>query len=297
MPENEVYNKGFKSVILGIFINMLLAIIKGIAGYFGNSYALIADAIESVSDVFSSIVVYFGLKVASLKPSKSFPYGHGKAEPMAGALVSLSLIGAGIFIIVNSITNIRTPHEIPESYTLLILIVVIVSKELLFRYVVKAGELVSSSAIKADAWHHRSDAISSAAVFLGILIALIGGKGYESADDWAALLASGIIIYNAWRILIPAIKEIMDAAPPDEMILEVKRIAETVDGVLGLDKCLIRKTGFDYYVDIHVVVNGDISVKKGHDIAHKVKDEILNQDKRIGNVFVHIEPYDPEYSR
>jgi len=287
--------KGLKTTLSGIISNLVLAVIKGGAGYWGSSYALIADAIESLSDVFTSMVVYFGIKVATKAPNKRFPYGHGKAEPVAGAVVGLILIGAAVFIIYSSIINAFTPHETPSVYTLYILILVVVVKELLFRYVIRVGTETNSVAVQADAWHHRSDAITSLAAFVGILIAIIGGPGYESADDWAACFASLIIIYNAVRILKPAISEIMDAAPSEELVLEVRKLASSVEGVLGLDKVFIRKMGYEYYVDMHVVVDGKISVRQGHEIAHKVKDEILVKRPQVTNVFVHIEPFDPDF--
>lgn len=295
MSDQHPVERSIKTTFTGVFVNLALALIKGVAGFFGNSYALIADAVESVSDVFTSFVVFLGLKVSTLKPNKNFPYGHGKAEPIAGALVSIVLIIAAVFIAVTGIDNIRTPHASPEPFTLFVLLLVIVVKEVLFRYALKIGEQTESTAIKAEAWHHRSDAITSAAAFIGIFIAVVGGPGYESADDWAALVASAFIVYNSYTLLKPAVKEIMDAAPPEELLYEVREIALAVTGVLGIDKVFIRKMGFDYYVDMHVVVDGDISVKTGHDIAHLVKDEILKQKPRISNVFVHIEPYDPEY--
>lgn len=275
---------------MGIGVSLLLAIIKGIAGFFGNSYALIADAIESFSDVFSSLVLWFGLKLAARPPDEDHPYGHGKAEPIATVIVALALLVAASIITIESIENLVTPHEVPETFTLFVLLGVIGTKELMFRYVIKVGEETKSSAVKADAFHHRSDAITSGAAFIGISIALIGGEGYEGADDWAALLAAVVILYNAVRIVRPALAEIMDAAPSEEILEKVKGIAASVDKVTGLDKCFVRKMGFDYYVDLHVVVNGNLTVREGHKIAHEVKDAILAAYPRINDVLVHIEP-------
>lgn len=297
MEEKKPFEKSLRMTLAGVIVNLFFAFGKGLAGFFGNSFALIADAIESTADIITSLVVFLGIKVASRKPNKKYPYGHGKAEPIAGAFVSVMLIAAGIIIIINSIKNIMVPHQIPEWYTLLVLAVVIVVKEVLYKKGLRVGEEVDSTAVRADAWHHRSDAITSAAAFIGISIAIIGGPGYESADDWAALVASAFIIFNAFLILKPAVSEIMDAAPPENIINDVMRIALNVEGVLGLDKCLIRKMGFEYYVDLHVVVDGEVSVRTGHDIAHRVKDEILSKDKRVSNVFVHIEPFDEGFGK
>jgi len=283
--------KGMPTILIGIVVNIILAIIKGTAGFLGNSYALIADAIESTSDIFTSIGVYIGLKIASKPADKNHPYGHGKAEPMAAGVVSLALFISASVIIVQSIKEMFTPHHSPAQFTLWVLVIVIISKEILFKYVIKVGEATSSLAVKTDAWHHRSDAITSAAVFIGISIALIGGKGYESADDFAALFASGIIFFNAYRLLKPAIGELMDESPSNGIDTLVKETALSVKGVMALDKCYVRKVGFDYYVDLHVIVDGKISVSKGHRISHMVKESIRSSDSRIINVLIHIEPF------
>jgi cation diffusion facilitator family transporter len=264
--------------------------IKAVAGVWGNSYALIADAIESTSDVFTSIVVLTGLKIAQKPADENHPYGHGKAEPLAGILVASALFTAAIVIIIQSIHEIITPHHAPAPFTLLVLILVVLTKEILFRFVIKVGDSVDSIAVKNDAWHHRSDAITSGAAFIGISIALIGGEGYEEADDYAALFASLIIIYNSYRLFKPALYEMMDAAPSPKLISDVIKRANMVDGVVAIDKCFARKMGLEYYVDMHVIVDGNISVHRGHDISHTVKDVLLTEFPHITNVLIHIEP-------
>jgi len=282
--------KGMRTTLIAVVVNILLAATKGIAGVLGHSYALIADAVESTMDIISSLVVWSGLRIASVPPDETHPYGHGKAEPLAGIVVALALMGAAIGIAIQSIREIANPHYAPAPYTLIVLVGVIITKELLFRFVFKTGEDISSTALKTDAWHHRSDAITSAAAFIGILIALVGGKGYESADDWAALFASGIIAFNGYRLMRPAIAEVMDAAPPAEIETQVREIAVRVDGVEDLDKCFIRKMGLNYYVDIHVEVDADLTVRRGHEIAHKVKTVLRQSNLKILDVLVHIEP-------
>ncbi|MAT56871.1 MAG: cation-efflux pump [Ignavibacteriae bacterium] len=284
--------KGIRSTLIGIFTNLILALIKGITGAVGNSYALIADAIESLSDVITSIVVYSGLRIAAKPPDDNHPYGHGKAEPMTAAVVSIALFIAAAVIIIQSINEIITPHKAPATFTLYVLAGVIFIKEGLFRFVFKVGENIESGAVKSDAWHHRSDAITSAAVFVGISIALVGGDGYESADDWSALIASFIIIFNAYRLFQPAVKELMDSSPSPEIENKIRTNALLVDGVIALDKCRIRKMGFDYYVDLDIIVDGEISVRTGHKIAHRVKDQLTKSIPEIANVLVHVEPDD-----
>ncbi len=286
------FREAIKTSYLSIAGNTLLAIIKAITGFFGNSYALIADAIESTTDVFSSILVLLGLRYASKPADENHPYGHGKAEPLVTFMVVGFLVASATLIAVESIENIQTPHEVPEPYTLIVLALIIIIKEIFYRFVSKKSDETESSALKADAWHHRSDAITSLMAFIGISIALVMGKGYENADDWAALLASGFILYNAYLILRPALGEVMDEHRYDEIELKIREIAHHNPGVVETEKCYIRKTGMTYHVDLHIAVDSEISVKAGHDIAHKVKDDILNEIPQIADVLIHVEPDD-----
>ena len=286
----ELSKPGIKSTFIGIIFNLFLVAIKGAAGFLGHSNALIADAIESSSDILTSIIVVVGLKIAAKPADTDHPYGHGKAEPIAGLVVSLSLFGAAAVIIFRSIHEIAIPNSAPESFTLWILVVAIIIKESLFRYVSSIGSSVGSIAVKNDAWHHRSDAITSTAAFIGISISLIGGKGFEKADGIAALIASAIIIFNAFKMLKPAVMEIMDTAPPEDIKEKVIKVARQVDGVLYIDKCFVRKMGLEYFVDIHIIVDGNISVHDGHLISHNVKDTLIKKLPRIADVLAHIEP-------
>jgi cation diffusion facilitator family transporter len=290
--QNHPAYKGIRSTYISIFANLILVIIKGLAGFFGNSYALIADAIESLSDVLTSIVVLIGLKASAKQPDESHPYGHGKAEPIAGIFVAISLFIASIMIAKQSIENIQNPHEVPAPFTLFVLIFVIVVKGQLFKRIKKTGDEIDSTAVRGDAWHHLSDALTSLAAAIGILIAIIGGKGYESADDWAALVGSLVIAYNAANLFKPAFNELMDMAPPKELVLEIKEIAFGVEGVKDVEKCIIRKMGFEYFIDIHLIVNGELSVKQGHDIGHAVKNAIKSRKPTVYDVLTHIEPFD-----
>ncbi|GAB4030545.1 cation diffusion facilitator family transporter [Spirosoma jeollabukense] len=282
--------RGQKTTLVGIAVNIGLVLVKGTAGWLGHSYALVADAMESGTDIVTSIFVWLGLRTAAKAPDQNHPYGHGKAEPLAAMVVALALVGAAILIAVQSIRNIQVPHEIPAPFTLAVLAGVVIVKEVLFRRIAKVGNETESSAVKADAWHHRSDAITSLTAFVGISIALIGGPGYESADDWAALLASVVIVYNAYHIFRPSFGEIMDETPAGDWQKVLRTIALTVPQVKGIDKYRVRKTGFEYFVDLHVLVPGDLTVKQGHDIAHAVKAAILKEKPAIYDVLVHIEP-------
>jgi cation diffusion facilitator family transporter len=289
-PGKIAADQGTKSAVLGIFVNVGLAVIKCTAGLLGNSFALVADGLESVTDVFSGLVVYFGLKIAVKPPDADHPYGYGKAEPIAAVVVSLTLMAAALGIIYEGIREITAPSGTPAPYTLVVLAGVLIIKEFLFRHVGSVGEAISSVAVKSDAWHHRSDALTSAFAFVGISIALLGGPGWEAADGWAALCAALVILYNAWKQMQPAVLELADIAPDVSMEARVRAIAGRVPGILGLDKCFIRKMGFSFYVDLHVVVKGEMTVREGHLLSHKVEDEIREALPQVAEVLVHVEP-------
>jgi len=279
-----------KATYFSIVGNTCLAIIKGIAGVFGNSYALIADAIESTTDIFSSFLVLFGIKYSNRPADANHPYGHGRVEPLITFLVVGFLITSATIIAYESIANIGTPHELPKPWTLIVLGAIIIWKEYSYRLVMKSGIQTNSSSLKADAWHHRSDAITSVAAFAGISIALFLGKGYESADDWAALFASVFILYNSYLIFRPALGEIMDEHLYDDLEAQIRKIAISVDGVIDTEKCFIRKSGMKFHIDLHAVVDGTISVTEGHDIAHLLKDTLRENIVELGHVLIHIEP-------
>lgn len=279
-----------KATYFSIIGNTSLAIIKGFAGFLGNSYALIADAIESTADIFASFLVLFGIKYSNKPADENHPYGHGRAEPLITFLVVGFLITSATIIAYESVINIRTPHELPKPWTLLVLGAIIIWKEYSFRVVLKRSIQTNSSSLRADAWHHRSDAITSVAAFLGISIALILGNGYESADDWAALFASGFIFYNSYLIFRPALGEIMDEHLYDDLIAEIRLISLQVDGIIDTEKCFIRKAGMQYHVDLHAIVDSNNTVKEGHDLAHKLKDTLREQIPELGHVLIHVEP-------
>lgn len=286
------YREAMKASYFSIAGNALLAIAKAVTGIFGNSYALIADAIESTTDVFSSFLVLLGLRYANKPADENHPYGHGKAEPLITFMVVGFLIVSATIIATESIENIQTPHETPEPYTLIVLAIIVIIKELSYRFVSKKGDQTDSSALKADAWHHRSDAITSFMAFIGIAVALVMGKGYENADDWAALFASGFILFNAYLILRPALGEVMDEHRYDDIEIQIREIAHENNGVIETEKCFVRKTGMTYHIDLHIAVDANISVKEGHDIAHKVKDEVLEKLPQVADVLIHVEPDD-----
>jgi cation diffusion facilitator family transporter len=288
MHSNE--DSAIKTTYFSILSSFFLAIVKGMAGFFGNSYALIADAIESTTDIVSSILVLLGLRYAKRPPDENHPYGHGRVEPLITFVVVGFLITSAIVIAYQALKNIRTPHKGPEAWTLIVLAAIIFWKEISYQIVIRKSKQTNSTSLRADAWHHRSDAITSVAAFIGIGVAVFMGEGYEIADDWAALLASGFILYNSYRIFRPALGEIMDEHTYEELVEEVRIISQEVNGVLDTEKCFVRKVGLKFHVDLHAIVDGNISVKEGHDIAHNLKDTLMKRIEGLENVLIHIEP-------
>jgi cation diffusion facilitator family transporter len=285
---------GAQLALAGMGLNAVLCATKIAAGLIGHSYALIADGFESLLDIISSLLIWGGLKVAAKPPDASHPYGHGKAEPVAAILGSVLILGAGATLAVESIHAISKPRAAPSSYTLAVLVVVIIVKEVHSRRVKKLARETSSMAMEADAMHHRTDAITSAAALVGITVALVGGRGFESADSWAALFACAIIAYNGLLIFWPSLSDLMDTAPPKNIQEQVRNASLTVEGVEEIEQCRVRKMGLEYYVDLHVKVNGAMTVTEGHGIAHKVKDAVQHAVPEVADVLVHIEPARPK---
>lgn len=279
-----------RTTALSLASNAMLAAVKWTGGILGNSNALIADAIESTADILGSLLVLLGLRYANRPADKGHPYGHGRIEPLITFVVVGFLVTASVIIARESIAQIRTPHLCPEPFTLLILAPIIIWKEVSFRLVMRQAQRIGSTTLKAEAWHHRSDAITSVAAFIGIGIALLGGPGWEEADDWAALFASGVILYNSYRIFRPAFGEMMDEAVYDELVARIRTKADEVPGVRGTEKCHVRKSGTLYHIELHLLVDGSISVQEGHRIAHAVQDHLRAELAHIGQVLVHVEP-------
>jgi cation diffusion facilitator family transporter len=286
----SISQTGARFALFGLIANVLLATAKIFAGAIGHAYVLIADGIESALDAGGSIVIWGGLTVAARPPDQTHPYGHGKAEPIAAIIVSVGVLAAAIGLAIQSVREIFLPHHAPAPWTLAVLIITVAIKESLYRYTIRFGRKVESTAVKTDAWHHRMDAMTSIAAFIGISLALIGGKRWQSADDWAALVACALIAANGIRIARPAFYEIMDTAPGGKIVRSIRAVASSVPGVMEVEKCHARKMGLDYYVDLHVGVDGNISVHQGHQIAHRVKTAIKQSDSRVADVLVHVEP-------
>jgi cation diffusion facilitator family transporter len=281
--------RALRMSLIGLLANGLLGIVKLVTGLLGHSYALIADAVESLGDIVGSLVVWSGLRIAARPADREHPYGHGKAEALAALIVAIMLVAAAVGITLQAVREISTPHRAPAAYTLWVLLGVVVVKEGLFRVMRRVATASDSGAVLADAWHHRSDAITSAAAAIGISIALIGGEAYATADAWAALFAAAIILFNAYRLTRQPLRELMDAEPTD-IVSRIRALAQGVPGVAGVEKLLARKSGMGYWVDMHVEVDPAMSVRAAHRLAHEVKDAVRAGIPNVEDVLIHIEP-------
>jgi len=276
--------------LVSVAVNAALASIKILAGFFGNSYALIADGIESTADIVTSLVVWGGLRVSVAPADDRHPYGYGMAEALSGIVASLALLAAAAMIAIQSVRESLTPHHLPHWSTLLVRVLVIATKMILARWMGDIGAEAESTSVQADAWHHWADALTSIAAFIGITIGLVGGPGYEPADDWAALIACGVIVLSGVNLLRMAVRELLDAAPAKDFEEKVRELASGVAGVRALDKCRIRKSGTRYFVELHVEVDGQATVQEGHDIGGRVRSALRGSPLRIADAFIHIEP-------
>ncbi len=281
---------GVRIALVGLYVNIAFAVIKISAGVFGHAYALIADGIESTLDVAGSLILWGALRFAARPPDATHPYGHGKAEPVAAIIVAFGVLAAAAIVAFRSTVYLFLPHPAPATFTLWVAALVVFTKETLFQFVNRVGRKLGSTAVIADAWRHRADVITSAAAFIGISIALIGGEKWRVADNYAAIFACVIIALTGIRLCGPALSEILDTAPRGDVAEVVQNAARSIPGVVALDKCFLRKMGTRYYVDLHVQVNGELSVRDGHEVAHRVKDAIRATNSRIADVLVHIEP-------
>jgi cation diffusion facilitator family transporter len=297
MTEPNQLRRGLQSAQMGILVNALLAMIKLVAGIAGNAYALVADAVESAADILSSLIVLVGLQIAGREPTENYPFGYGRAESLAAGVVALMLIGTAAGISIEAVREIRTPHHAPAAWTLGVLVTVIVVKWLVSRRVHDAGEELGSRSLQADAWHHLSDALTSAAAFIGISVAVVMGPGWEAADDWAALAASAVILINGVGFLRGSLRDLMDRAPESEMVAQVRTTAEGVPGVKAVEKLAVRRSGINYFVDIHVQAEPTLPLREAHAIGGHVKATIRERIPSVAGVLVHLEPFEGEIRR
>jgi cation diffusion facilitator family transporter len=283
--------QAIKAARTGLLVNIVLVVVKLLAGIAGHSYALVADAVESSIDIFSSLIVWGGLRITARPADEDYPYGYGKAEALAAAMVSLMLLGAALGIAVAAVGEVMTPHHMPAPFTLAVIAAVIPVKEILYRRVLRVGSETGSTAVKADAWHHRSDAITSSAALIGIGVALWGGPGWESADAWAALLAASVIAVNGILVLRPAVHDLMDRMPERPVLEQIAAIADGVEGVRATEKLRARKVGMEYFVDLHVQADETMPLLEAHILSGKVKGAIRAAIPDVAGVLIHMEPF------
>ncbi len=284
--------RGIQAASVCILINIVLAGIKIATGVIGRTYVLIADGVESIMDVVSSLAVIGGFRIGARPPDANHPFGHGRAEALAGFFVSFLVTGAGIFIGVNSLKEILAPQQTPEAFTLGVLVIVVIVKEGMFRMLARMGRKEGNLALEADAWHSRSDALTSAAAFVGIGLTLTAGPHFAAADDWAALFASGVILVNGLRLLRVTGGELMDEDRVEaDLPGRIRRLSEGVPGVAGTETCRLRRSGRGYFAELHIEVDGRLSVAEGHEIAHRVKDRLFSGDLHLIDIVVHVEPF------
>lgn len=291
-PATAEAGTALRAAQFGMAVNVALTVAKLVAGLVGHSYALIADSAESAFDLFGSLAVWTGVRIADRDATEEYPFGFGKAEALAGASVALLLLIASIGIAVASIHEIRTPHHSPAPWTLAVLAAVIVIKELMSKRVQRIANAAGSTALAADAQHHRSDALTSIAAFFGIAVALIGGPGWESADDWAALVAAGVIAWNGLALLRTAAADLMDRVASPDVVATIRSAAAGVDAVRAVEKLKVRRAGRGYWVDIHVEADRRMTLEAAHVVSGMVKGAICAATPHVLGVLVHMEPHD-----
>ncbi len=288
------YSQQSQRIILwGLMINIAFAGIKIGSGIVGNSHALLADGFESLLDIFSSLLMWLACKIAEKPPDVEHPYGHGRVESLAGVFGSFFLILSGITIGWISLSQIASPFSQPSKpapFTLLVLIAVVLIKGFLSRTALRKNKTINSSALSVDAWHHGADAMTSLAAFIGISLSLTGIPQFRMADNWAALFSCALIVFNGTNVLRHSVEEIMDTQASQGVVNHILELAQSVSGVRSAEKCRVRKSGINLIADLHIRVNGDLSVRKGHQISHDVIRHLLAAELQLRDITIHLEP-------
>lgn len=283
---------GQGAALRAIGVNSVLGLAKLGGGILGHSYALMADGAESCADIVGSSMTLYGLRVASEPADQQHPVGHGRAETLASALTAMALVLIGISIFWRATLTLGEPRVGPEPWTLFILVPVILTKEWMFKVMRSRGKKIGSLAVVADAWHQRSDAVTSITAFLGIFLSWLGGPNWNHADSWAAMLSSLWLAGTGLWLLGPALHELMEGSADPTLVDYIYQTSLACPGVKGIDKIWVRKLGMQLIVDLHVEVLPEISVQEGHDVAHGVKNKLRQELPQVQDVMVHVEPYD-----
>lgn len=288
---SHVYTEVTRAALLGLVVNLVLSAVKLTGGIVGNSFALIADAVNSIGDVITTTVVLFALRVAQRPADSEHPYGHTRAEGIAASNVALLVIVSAIFVGWEAIQRISVPHDIPPTWTLWIAGANVLIKEGLYQYKMRVGKRTGSSAIIANAWDHRSDALCSLAVFIGLMTIRLGGTRLIWADEVASLVVVAAIVWSGIQLFRSSASELMDVQADSEFVDRIREAALTVAGIEEVETLWVRKSGLEYFADIHIEVDQNLSVAAGHRIGHQVKDRLLSQFPKLRDVLVHLEPH------
>jgi len=287
-------NAGRKVTLLGLFVNAFLILLKFFAGILGGSQALIADAVHSISDLFTDAVVLLGIKIGRKPPDEEHHFGHARIETLASAIIGLALIGTAVYLGIDAALNIHRHTEYhPTGIALIGAGVSIALKEALYRYTVLIGRRIKSQLIVANAWHHRSDALSSVAVLLGVAGTFIN-PAWHILDAFAALIVSFFIIKVGFDILRKTLREFTDTAPRPEIIEKLMQLSRAVDGVMDAHDLRVRTSGGFYQAEIHIVVDGQLTVVEGHRIAKTVEHCLAAEMDELDRVIVHVDPLEED---
>jgi cation diffusion facilitator family transporter len=282
---------GQGSALKAIMVNSALCAAKLAGGILGHSYAMVADAAESFTDVVGSSIAFFGLSVAATPADRQHPAGHGRAETLASAVTALALMAIGGLIFWQSLLSLGEPRSTPNPLVLFILIPVILIKEWMFHWLRERGKAIGSVAVMTEAWHQRSDVVTSVAALFGIIAAWIGGPAWNHADSWAAMLASLWLVGVGIWLINPALHELMEGSMDPALLAFIRETGGSCPGVKGIDKVGVRKLGMRLMIDLHVEVEPMISVLEGHRVAHEVKARLQSELPQVLDVMVHVEPY------
>lgn len=288
---DSLYRDATQAALLGLVVNLVLGLVKLVGGIVGKSFALISDAVNSLGDVFASLVVLFGLRVAQRPADAEHPYGHTKAESIAGSNVALLIVISALIVGWEAIQRINVSHDLPPIWTLWIAGANVLIKECLYRYKVRVAKRTGSSSILANAWDQRSDALCSFAVLIGLGIVRWGGPDWIGADEVAALVVVAAIVWSGSQLFRKSCSELMDLQADDELVQQIKTAAESVPDVKAVEKLWVRKSGLEYFADIHIEVDQSLTVAEGHRIGHQVKDKLIAEFPTLRDVLVHLEPF------
>jgi cation diffusion facilitator family transporter len=286
-----MYRTASRTAAAGLAINLALGAVKLVGGIVGQSFALLSDAVNSIGDALGSAIVLFALRVAQKPPDLDHPYGHTRAEAVAGLSLAWLIAFSAVIVGWEAITHLADQHSLPAAWTLWIAAANVVIKEALYRVNKSIGDRLGSQSLVANAWDHRSDALCSLAVVIGVAAVRWGGPRFMWADEIAALVVVAAILWSAYRLLRNNAAELMDQQTDDATVDAIRRAALSVPGVRGVEKLLVRRSGMECFADIHIEVDPQVTVEQGHAIGHVVKAKLVREFTALRDVLVHLEPH------